>query len=217
MSSDIPVGLYRTYVRLEPGEAFSYDTWTRGLRAGRTFHSGGPILRFRVDGREIGDTIDLPAGGGTVEVEASAESIFPIHTLELVHDGQVVAAASAPGEAASAGVRRLELREHVRIDRAGWLAVRAGGPGYWQSRPHEDSWRRPVFGHTSPIYVAVGGPWRRWDPAVGEGMLRLIDGALGYITDLSPQFDARARHPPSRAGPTTSPRSRDRTWKRAPP
>ena len=71
----------------------------------------------------------------------------------------------------------------MRIDRAGWLAVRAGGPGYWGSRPHRDSWRRPIFAHTSPIYVAVGGPWRRWDPEVGDAMLRLIDGALGYITD----------------------------------
>ncbi|MBM4407622.1 MAG: hypothetical protein FJ038_03260 [Chloroflexi bacterium] len=190
MSADTAVGLYRTYVRIPPGEEFSHDAWTRGLRAGRTFHSGGPILRFRVDGREIGDTVDLPAGGGTVEIEASAESIFPIQSLELVHDGQVVAAAESAGP-----TRRLELRERVRVDRHGWLAVRAGGPGYWASRPHRDSWRRPVFAHTSPVYVAVGGPWERWDPAVGEAMLRLIDGALGYLRDLSPQFDpARVTH-----------------------
>ena len=66
MSSDTAVGLYRTFVRIPPGESFSHDAWTRGLRAGRTFHSGGHILRFRADGGEIGDTVGLPAGGGTV-------------------------------------------------------------------------------------------------------------------------------------------------------
>lgn len=191
MSADTAVGLYRTYVRIPADEPFSHDAWTRGLRAGRTFHTGGPILRFTIDGREIGDTIELPRGGGTVEVEASVESIFPIHTLELVHDGVVIARAEAEG----AGTRRLALAGPFEVAQSGWLAVRAGGPGYWASLPHRDSWRRPIFAHTSPIYVAVGGPWERWDPEVGESMLRLIDGALGYVTDLSPQSEpSRVTH-----------------------
>ena len=106
-----------------------------------------------------------------------------------MHDGRGIAAAEAPASSGAAGVRRLELRERVRVEEHGWLAVRAGGPGYWGARPHRDSWRRPVFAHTSPIYVAVGGPWERRDAEVGEAMLRLIDGALGYVRDLSPQFD----------------------------
>ena len=41
------------------------------------------MLHFSVDGAAIGDTITLPRGGGTVEVEATADSIFPIHKLDL--------------------------------------------------------------------------------------------------------------------------------------
>src|SRR5262245_11293883 len=105
MSSDVPVGLYRTYAHI-PDEEFSYDAWCRAVRAGRTFLSAGPILTFSIEGQQIGDTLTLPAGGGTIEVEAVAESIFPIHTLEIVQGGRVVAAISEPG-----GARRLALRE----------------------------------------------------------------------------------------------------------
>ena len=44
MSSDVPVGLYRTYVHIPPDEEFSYASWCRNLARGRTFHSGGPLL-----------------------------------------------------------------------------------------------------------------------------------------------------------------------------
>jgi hypothetical protein len=42
-----------------------------------------------------------------------------------------------------------------------------------------------VFAHTSPIYVAVGGEWRPRDPATDDYMLTLIDGALGYLRNVS--------------------------------
>ncbi len=188
MSADTPVGLYRTYVRLAPGESFTYEAWCAGLRAGRTFHSGGPLLRFNVDGHEVGDTLELPAGGGAVEVTASAESIFPIAALEIVHDGQVVASTA---EVTQAGGRwRLSLRERVRVSGHGWLAARVGGHGYWDTIRHRDSWARPVFAHTSPVYVAVGGPWWRHDDEVASAMLTLIDGALGYIRTVSAQAPA---------------------------
>src|SRR5437764_5555183 len=52
MSSEVPVGLYRTYVYVPPDEEFTYDTWRRNLTAGRTFVSGGPILWFSVEGAQ---------------------------------------------------------------------------------------------------------------------------------------------------------------------
>ncbi|HLZ10499.1 MAG TPA: CehA/McbA family metallohydrolase, partial [Chloroflexota bacterium] len=105
MSSEVPVGLYRTYVRIPPDEEFNYDNWCKNLRAGRTFLSGGPIISFTVDGHDIGDTIDLPGNDGMVEVEARAESIFPIHSLEIIQDGKVVASTEHRG-----GERHLSLK-----------------------------------------------------------------------------------------------------------
>ena len=102
MSSEVAVGQYRTYVHIPPDEEFSYDSWCRNLQLGRTFLSGGPLLEFSVDGAQIGDTVQLPAGGGTVEVSATARSMLPVHTLQIVQNGQVVAADRRAGRRAHA-------------------------------------------------------------------------------------------------------------------
>lgn len=176
MSSDVPVGLYRTYAKLGD-EPFSYEAWCRAVRGGRTFHSGGAIVRLEVDGHEIGDTVRI-SGPGTVSVVASAESVLPIASLQLVCNGEVVAE-SAEHEA----VRRLELRTEVTVDGDSWLAARAGGPSYWDGPSHRGPWERRIFGHTSPVYVACGeGEWSRSDPEVDRRMLTLIEGGLERVS-----------------------------------
>ena len=175
MSSDVPVGLYRTYARLGD-EPFSYEAWTRAVRAGRTFLSGGPIVRLRVDGREIGETVQL-SGPGTVSVDASAESVLPMASLQLVMNGEVVAESAEPSAA-----RRLDLRTEVPVVEDSWLAARCGGPSYWDGPTHRDVWGRGIFAHTSPVYVACGADaWSRSDPDVDRRMLTLIEGGLDRI------------------------------------
>ncbi|MBI2939019.1 MAG: CehA/McbA family metallohydrolase [Chloroflexi bacterium] len=183
MSSDVPVGLYRTYVSIPPDQEFTYETWCRNLRAGRTFMSGGPLIGLTVEGQMVGDTLRLSGHGGTVEVEAWAESVVPIHTLEIVQQGRVVASTED-----RAGTRRLQLRTTLKIDGHSWLAARAGGPGYVQAVSHHDVWSRGVMAHTSPVYVACGGDWWLFDHATAQYMLTLIDGSLTYIRELSTQY-----------------------------
>jgi hypothetical protein len=180
MTSDVPVGLYRTYVYVPPDQDFTYETWCANLAAGRTFMSGGPILSFSVDGHAIGDTLRLSGNGGTVEVAALAESIFPIHTLEIVQQGRVVASTED-----HAGTRRLELKSSLKVDGHTWLAARVSGPGYTRPILHHDAWRRGVVAHTSPIYVACGDDWRLFSRDTAQYMLTLIDGSLTYIRELS--------------------------------
>ena len=179
MSADVPVGIYRTYARI-PDEEFGYEAWCRSVAAGRTFLSGGPIIHLTVDGREVGDTVEM-SGPGTVEVEAWAESIFPLSTLEIVQDGRVVASTGSNGAA-----RRLEIKEKLKVDGHTWLAARCGGPEYFGSK-HLDAWRRGVFAHTSPVYVACGGEWWMFDEGVARNMLTLIEGDLVYIREGSAQ------------------------------
>ena len=180
MSSDVPVGIYRTYVKIPESQEFTYESWCRNVAAGRTFLSGGPIIHFSVDGKEVGDTLEI-SGPGTVEVEAWAESIFPIHRLEVVQGGRVVASTEAKN-----GTRRLELKEKVRVDGHTWLAARCGGPDYW-GRPHHDGWQRGIFAHTSPVYVACGGEWWMFDRDTAQYMLTLIESDLTYVGESSGQ------------------------------
>ncbi len=181
MSSDVPVGIYRTYARLGDGEEFNYDTWCKAVTAGRTVHSGGPMLKFSVDGNEIGDTVTLAGNGGTVEVEAEAECIFPIHCLQVVQEGRVVAEATE-----SAGARKLNLKAKVKVAGHSWLAARVAGPQY-ESIPHYDGWGRGIFAHTSPVYIACGGEWWMFDQETATYMLTLVDGCIEYIGNTSRQ------------------------------
>jgi hypothetical protein len=155
---------------------FNYDNWCKYLRLGRTFLSAGPVLWFTVNGAEVGDTIHLSGNGGTVEVQAEARSIFPIHTLQIVQEGRVVA---STGE--KKGTNHLSLKTQLPIDHHTWLAARVAGPNYDQAVPHFDAWGRGVMAHTSPIYVAVGGGWWMANPDTAQYMLTLVHGGLDYI------------------------------------
>ena len=180
MSSDVPVGLYRTYVNIPDDQEFNYDNWCRNVAKGRTFLSGGPIIGFSVEGKQIGDTVDL-SGPGTVEVEAWAEGTLPVHRLEIVQDGRVVASTEESG-----GTRKLTLKASVKVNGHSWLAARCGGPGYYDMVPYHDQWQRGRFAHTSPIYIAVGGEWTMFDEAVARDMLTLIEGSMVYIGESAP-------------------------------
>jgi hypothetical protein len=167
MSSAVPVGLYRTYARLD--EEFSYEAWCRAVRSGRTFLSGGPLVSLSVDGREPGDTVTL-SGPGTVTVHAAVRSIFPLRKLEVVRNGEVVARADVNGG------RHAEITEELRIDGNSWLACRATGTDF-----HLDEWGRRVFAHTSPVYIASGGDWTMTDPAGLAYIRTIVEGAREYV------------------------------------
>ncbi len=194
MDSGVPVGLYRTYAHIPADEPFTYDNWCRALRSGCTFLSGGPILRFTVNGQPIGSTIPLGRDGGTVEVEATATSIFPIHSLEIVqgvHPSQQNSADSIFRVAASTedskGTHRLHLKATLKIDGANWLCARCGGMNYTAMR-HHDSWSRGIMAHTSPIYLASGGAYDVFSADTAHYMLTLLDGSLEYIRKRAPQW-----------------------------
>jgi hypothetical protein len=184
MYSTVPVGLYRTYAYVPKDEEFNYENWCRAVRAGRTFLSGGPMIHLSVNGAAIGDTLQLPRGGGTVEVEATAEAIFPLHNLEIVQQGQVVARTED-----AKGARRLQLKTSLKVDHHTWLAARCERPDA-NALHHHDEWHRGMFAHTSPIYVAVDGEWSLFDQDAAQYMLTLIDGGLSYIRQTA------HHHPP---------------------
>jgi hypothetical protein len=175
MSASVPVGLCRTYARLD--EEFSYSAWQRAIHGERTFLSSGPILEFEVEGAQIGDTLKL-TGSGTVHAEARAESIFPLHALQIVQDGEVVASAERNGE------RSLHLSADVRIRDHSWLVARCGGPGDVDGLRHRDEWQRGIFAHTSPVYVPCGGDWWMFDPTIAQYLITLLEGSLDYIREF---------------------------------
>lgn len=180
MSSEVPIGLIRTYVRTG-GEGLDYWTWCDGIRRGDTFVTSGPLVTFTVNGSPAGARLRV-AAGDRVRVEAEVESIFDIDRLEIVANGDVVAT-----HRLDTPERRLRLTAEVDITEDGWLAARTYGPGDGVSR-HQDVWRRPIMAHTSPVYVSVGERYDRFNAETARYMLTLVDGATEHIVERSRRF-----------------------------
>jgi hypothetical protein len=172
MSASVPVGSNRTYAYLGR-EEFSFANWAKAVRSGRTFQTTGPLLSFEVDGRQPGGEIRLGAGGGTVEVKASAKCYVPIHLLEIVWNGQVVASREE-----RAGAHDLSLADKVRVDGPGWFAARCGG---WPEPPA--AWNFSVQAHSSPVYVT--GDRELFSAPSAAYLLTLIDGSEAWVTQLA--------------------------------
>jgi len=184
MSSDVAVGMYRTYAHIPEDEEFNYENWCKAVRDGRTFLSGGPMIRLSVNGARIGDTVNLPGNGGTVEVHAEAESIFPLSTLQIMKNGRVVASTDSAKSS-----RTLQLKESIEVDAHSWIAARCGGAPYFGGENHHDAWQRGAFAHTSPVYIAVGGEWWMFDKEAAQYMLTLVDGSLEHIRNSAAHYE----------------------------
>ncbi|MGD8237964.1 MAG: CehA/McbA family metallohydrolase [Armatimonadota bacterium] len=182
MSAGMPVGGARTYAQLDPDEPFDFANWGKAVRAGRTFTSSGPIMTLSVDGHGMGDEMRMPAGGGSVEVHARAQCIWPLHRLEIVVNGQVVASTSS-----RRGPKTLKLERKIRIDGSSWVAARCGS----EMQVHH-CWPLHLGAHTSPVYIVCGGQ-EIFSPSDASYMLTLIDGGMTWLDTLSVRYDER-RH-----------------------
>lgn len=164
----------RVYAEVD-GE-LSPESWLAALRAGRTFITNGPLLEFRVDNSRIGDTLNL-SQPSEVTVTASATGRGNFELLEIVQNGQVIASESST---ATAGHFTATLRKSIKVSEPGWLGARI-------STANKNEYGRPLFGHTSAVYVTIDG--RTIRRAADVAWLRHeVEAAKNTITEKA-QFD----------------------------
>ncbi|MDE2816661.1 MAG: CehA/McbA family metallohydrolase, partial [Chloroflexota bacterium] len=180
MSAGIPVGGVRTYALLQ--DEFSFGTWADAVRGGRTFTTSGPLIDVRVEGKHPGDELKLPSGGGTLTVEAWAESVLPFHELQLVCNGAVVATQTVPG-----GGKSCRLSQAVKLEGSGWIAARCVS-----SLEVQHYWVVNVAAHTSPVYI-VADNQELFNPSDATYMMTILDGGLTWLDTLATRGDAE-RH-----------------------
>jgi hypothetical protein len=119
----------------------------------------------------------MPAGGGEVEISATATSVWPIHALEVVVNGKVVADSRD-----KKGSCALSIRQRVRIDGSSWIAARCGS-----RMMVSHCWPIHLGAHTSPVYVVCGGA-EMFSPSDATYMLTLLDGGMTYLDTLSVKY-----------------------------
>ena len=140
------VASVRTYV-YTGNRGLDMKAWFDGMRDGYAFVSTGPLVELTVDGKLPGETVELPATGGTVEISARVRSIVPLEKALLVHNGEVIDEVMLAGDRKS-----LDYRTSIQVEESGWYHLRAEG------RPEE---RFPLDANyaqafTNPVWVTVG-------------------------------------------------------------
>jgi hypothetical protein len=171
-SNGIALGIMRTYARLLAEETFSYRSWIEAVRAGRTFVTNGPLLRFTINGHDPGTTLELDASTPTVRVAVEASSVVPFEHLEIIANGSVVASKQTSASPANA-----ILEAELPVPVSGWIAARCRGAQQLFHRPANQR----VFAHSSPVYVRVGGQPPRADSAALAALTVQLDHMLEWV------------------------------------
>jgi len=178
MSATTAVGTVRTYAQVEGGE-FTYDTWKDAVRKGQTFATYGPLMEFWVEGKPMGSRMELPATGGTLDVEWHVASVtVPFTKIELVVNGETrnVVNISADQQEAVGSFS-------VKVDKSSWVALRVRG-----SYPDK---REAILAHSSPVVVNVEGT-EFFATADAITILEQIEGAMAFIDTVATQAEAKA-------------------------
>ena len=138
-----PVGLNRVYAEVPDGP-LKIGPWLAAIKAGSTFATNGPLLRFSLGGQGIGGEVRLEK---KQEVRFSAEinSIVPVDHLQIVCNGKVVR-----NLAMDSGRKSARVDGSLPIGASGWCVLRA----------FSDKAEYPIldlypYATTSPVYVSV--------------------------------------------------------------
>jgi hypothetical protein len=125
------------------GLDFDYESWLQALKEGRTFITNGPALHLTVKGQEPGASLEARVDEKLAAL-VSWQSHYPVHRVELLFNGNVVA-----DQSFEQGSSQGTMESEVAAMADGWLAARL----FSDTR---DSFAQPIFAHTSPIYISVG-------------------------------------------------------------
>jgi hypothetical protein len=170
MSAGTAVGAIRTYALIR-NSPFTYETWKNAVRNGITFVTVGPLLEFLVNGRDMGSHIDLPEGGGTLDIDWHAASVtVPVTKIELVVNGEtreVKAVDPASGDYYG--------RWSVKMTESGWVALRIRG--------HYPDKSEIITAHSSAVTVLVNGK-RCFNMNDAVTILDQIEGSTAFVRSL---------------------------------
>ncbi len=141
----VPTGHSRTYAKLDG--PLTEESYLSAIRAGRTFATTGPMLFLTVNGAEVGSSLKWKTGGESLAVNVRLESIQPVESLEVIHNGRVISETDVAADPPQHGFPRVEGR---RVDltpqRSGWVAARAF------FRVADGTLHQA---HTGPVYITV--------------------------------------------------------------
>jgi hypothetical protein len=159
------------------GQVKAYTDWVEAVRAGQTVATNGPFLRLSVDDQPFAVRVaqETPR---PVRLWAEAASVVPFERLELLANGTPIASARPTG----VDIQTAALEAEHALPTGGWFAARCLGSAKSELYPHV-----PMFAHTSPVWVEVGGRPVPTRPAAVAAFVREI-GAVRHWVETEGRF-----------------------------
>ena len=142
----VPVGFGRVYVNVH-GE-FSYDKWIKGLGAGDSFVTTGPMLLVEFNGQRPGTIFQDQK---SAVVTGTAESPVPLDRIEVIVNGDVVRTIKPANTPTKTGGFSSAIAETLPLPHSAWVAVRC-----FDAPPSE----RFRYAHSAPAHYEIDGPVR---------------------------------------------------------
>jgi hypothetical protein len=119
----VPLGFGRVYVELDGG--LDADAWLRGLDAGRSFVTTGPMLFVTLDGRAPGHRFaQADPAPRDYHLAGTVESALPLDRIEVVVNGEVARTLHPGNRRTERGAYENRLDATVAIEGTSWVAVR---------------------------------------------------------------------------------------------
>lgn len=140
----VPLGYGRVYVHCD--QEFSHANWMKNLNAGRSFVTQGPLADLRFNDQLPGTTFSRTATENTIRVTGRIDSVRPLKSLEIIHNGTVAATVVPENTTTEIGAVRNIIAESITMSGSGWLAVRC-----FEQTPDD----KVCFAHTNPVFIDV--------------------------------------------------------------
>jgi hypothetical protein len=164
----VPLGWGRVYVNC--GREFSFDSWMKGLREGRSFVTTGPILLVWVNGHPPQAQHDQREEVATYEISADMYTTSRKRRIEILQEG--IAITSSTGETTGSvprdGPAKI-LTCRVKVRESTWIAARC-----YETLPDG----RERFAHSAPIFIDVPGKPLRPRKAEVEYLISRVQGEI---------------------------------------
>ncbi|MGA7080388.1 MAG: CehA/McbA family metallohydrolase [Terriglobales bacterium] len=176
-----PMGLNRVYAEV-PAGSLKLEPWLESIKAGRTFATNGPLLRFELGLKTPGGEVHLDKKQD-VFFRAALGSIVPVDHLQIVCNGKIARELELSADRTTA-----YAEGKVPLESSGWCILRA----------FSDKAEHPIldlypYATTSPVYVYMAGaPQRNTEDAAYfvawmERLISAVQSSTAWNTETERQ------------------------------
>ena len=193
-------GHERFYTKVEG--KFTYENWIDGVRKGRTFVTTGPLLDFKINGKGLGEEINLAnADSVLIEIDVIYDpGDGSVNKIELVENGNIVRQFPLMEQKGE-----INIKFKHAIKENSWIALRGSG-SLDKEQMDVEPWNfgllkwSNIF-HSAPIYVKIdnASPFTRHPrtKAVARKWLAKLEEAEAFLSNENIDIVAGWQQDPS--------------------